>query len=330
MTRVGRVLRASQLDELPQLWNVLRGNMSVVGPRPIRPVFFEELCVEIPQYWQRLVVRPGLTGFAQLRMARDMSWAEKLAHDLEYLADRSVGLYLRSSSPPPGGSSGGAGERRAAPRRPAPDVCGICGLAAARRRAADDARGRRDDRARSPTAAPTARACVVDGPVALGAAGWRSSTSRTATSRSRNEDGTRRRRPERRDLQPRGAARGAARARAPLRHALRHRGPRRTPTRSAATRSLRAPARHVRDRALGRARAAAAARPRPVRHQAAVLAGRGRRALVRLGAEGAAPAAGLPRRARPDGAGGVPRVQLRSRRRCRSSARCASCRPATC
>jgi lipopolysaccharide/colanic/teichoic acid biosynthesis glycosyltransferase len=95
VTRLGALLRASQLDELPQLWNVLRGQMSIVGPRPVRPVFFEELCAEIPQYWQRLVVRPGLTGFAQIRMRRDMSWAEKLAHDLEYLADRSVGLYLR-------------------------------------------------------------------------------------------------------------------------------------------------------------------------------------------------------------------------------------------
>ena len=94
-TRVGRVLRATQLDELPQLVNVLRGDMSIVGPRPIRPVFFEELVVDIPQYWQRLVARPGLTGFAQLRMRRDTTWAEKLAHDLEYLADRSVRLYLR-------------------------------------------------------------------------------------------------------------------------------------------------------------------------------------------------------------------------------------------
>ena len=94
-TRVGRVLRATQLDELPQLFNVLRGEMSIVGPRPIRPVFFEELVVDIPQYWQRLVVRPGLTGFAQLRMRRDTTWAEKLAHDLEYLADRSVRLYVR-------------------------------------------------------------------------------------------------------------------------------------------------------------------------------------------------------------------------------------------
>jgi lipopolysaccharide/colanic/teichoic acid biosynthesis glycosyltransferase len=94
-TPIGRVLRATQLDELPQLWNVLRGDMSIVGPRPIRPIFFEELIDEIPQYWQRLVVRPGLTGFAQLRMRRDMTWAEKLAHDLEYLADRSVVLYVR-------------------------------------------------------------------------------------------------------------------------------------------------------------------------------------------------------------------------------------------
>jgi lipopolysaccharide/colanic/teichoic acid biosynthesis glycosyltransferase len=95
VTRLGRVLRASQLDELPQLYNVVRGDMSIVGPRPIRPVFFEELSAEIPQYWQRLVVRPGLTGFAQLRVTRDMTWGEKLAHDLEYLADRSLGLYLR-------------------------------------------------------------------------------------------------------------------------------------------------------------------------------------------------------------------------------------------
>jgi lipopolysaccharide/colanic/teichoic acid biosynthesis glycosyltransferase len=95
VTTVGRVLRATQLDELPQLWNVLRGDMSVVGPRPIRPAFFEELCAEIPQYWQRLVVRPGMTGFAQTRMTREESWADKLAHDLEYIADRSVGLYLR-------------------------------------------------------------------------------------------------------------------------------------------------------------------------------------------------------------------------------------------
>jgi lipopolysaccharide/colanic/teichoic acid biosynthesis glycosyltransferase len=96
VTDVGRVLRTTQLDELPQLWNVLRGDMSIVGPRPIRPTFFEELCAQIPQYWQRLVVRPGMTGFAQIRLTRDDTWSEKLAHDLEYIADRSVSLYARA------------------------------------------------------------------------------------------------------------------------------------------------------------------------------------------------------------------------------------------
>jgi lipopolysaccharide/colanic/teichoic acid biosynthesis glycosyltransferase len=95
-TSIGRWLKASQLDELPQLWNVLRGDMSFVGPRPIRPRFFEELARDLPAYWQRLVVRPGLTGFAQVRRGYETSMAEKLAHDLEWIADRSVGLYLRT------------------------------------------------------------------------------------------------------------------------------------------------------------------------------------------------------------------------------------------
>ena len=95
-TRVGAWLRATQLDEIPQLWNVLRGDMSLVGPRPIRPRFFEELAVELPAYWQRLVVRPGLTGFAQMRRGYETSMAEKLAHDLEWIADRSLRLYLRT------------------------------------------------------------------------------------------------------------------------------------------------------------------------------------------------------------------------------------------
>ena len=67
LTAIGRWLKASQLDEIPQLWNVLRGDMSFVGPRPIRPRFFAELAQDLPAYWQRLVVRPGLTGFAQVR-----------------------------------------------------------------------------------------------------------------------------------------------------------------------------------------------------------------------------------------------------------------------
>ena len=96
LTRVGRWLKGSQLDEIPQLWNILRGDMSFVGPRPIRPIFFEELARDLPAYWQRLVVRPGLTGFAQMRRGYETSMAEKLAHDLEWIADRSVRLYLRT------------------------------------------------------------------------------------------------------------------------------------------------------------------------------------------------------------------------------------------
>ena len=95
-TRLGRRLRAMQLDELPQLWNVLCGDMSLVGPRPIRPRFFEQLAGELPAYWQRLVVRPGLTGFAQVRRGYETSMAEKLAHDMEWVADRSVPLYIRT------------------------------------------------------------------------------------------------------------------------------------------------------------------------------------------------------------------------------------------
>jgi lipopolysaccharide/colanic/teichoic acid biosynthesis glycosyltransferase len=93
---LGRWLKATQLDEIPQFWNVLRGDMSLVGPRPIRPRFFEELAHELPAYWQRLVVRPGLTGLAQVRRGYETSMAEKLAHDLEWIADRSVRLYLRT------------------------------------------------------------------------------------------------------------------------------------------------------------------------------------------------------------------------------------------
>ncbi|HUZ15732.1 MAG TPA: sugar transferase [Gaiellaceae bacterium] len=95
-TPLGPWLKATQLDEIPQFVNVLRGDMSLVGPRPIRPVFFEELAHELPSYWQRLVVRPGLTGLAQVRRGYETPMSEKLAHDLEWIADRSVRLYLRT------------------------------------------------------------------------------------------------------------------------------------------------------------------------------------------------------------------------------------------
>ena len=94
VTAIGRMLRTTYLDEVPQLFNVLRGDMSIVGPRPVRPAFFEELAAHVPHYWQRMVVRPGVTGFAQVRVTREDPWTYKLSHDLEYIADRSVGLYF--------------------------------------------------------------------------------------------------------------------------------------------------------------------------------------------------------------------------------------------
>jgi lipopolysaccharide/colanic/teichoic acid biosynthesis glycosyltransferase len=95
VTLVGKAARLTHIDEVAQLFNVVRGDMSMVGPRPVRPAFFNRLCEEIPTYWQRLVVRPGVTGFAQTRITREDSWEDKLIHDLEYIADRSIRLYLR-------------------------------------------------------------------------------------------------------------------------------------------------------------------------------------------------------------------------------------------
>jgi lipopolysaccharide/colanic/teichoic acid biosynthesis glycosyltransferase len=95
VTAVGKAARLTHIDEVPQLFNVIRGDMSMVGPRPVRPAFFYRLVEEVPQYWQRLVIRPGVTGFAQTRITREDSWEDKLIHDLEYIADRSIRLYLR-------------------------------------------------------------------------------------------------------------------------------------------------------------------------------------------------------------------------------------------
>jgi lipopolysaccharide/colanic/teichoic acid biosynthesis glycosyltransferase len=98
VTRVGALLRASHLDELPQLWNVLRGDMSLIGPRPERPEFVPELERELPGYWQRLAVRPGVTGLAQVQLPPDsdvISVRRKLAHDLYYIRHLSPWLDLR-------------------------------------------------------------------------------------------------------------------------------------------------------------------------------------------------------------------------------------------
>jgi len=95
VTRIGAFLRRTRLDELPQLWNVLTGQMSLVGPRPERPEFVEELTREIPFYGQRHVVRPGLTGWAQVNYtygATKEDALEKLQYDLFYIKNMSLAL----------------------------------------------------------------------------------------------------------------------------------------------------------------------------------------------------------------------------------------------
>ena len=97
VTRGGRVLRQTHLDELPQLWNVLKGEMSVVGPRPERPEFVDLLEQTVPFWTRRLLVKPGITGWAQLRCgyASDSATAaEKLSYDLWYLRNRDVVVDL--------------------------------------------------------------------------------------------------------------------------------------------------------------------------------------------------------------------------------------------
>ena len=91
-TKVGRFLRKKRLDELPQLINVLRHEMSFVGPRPERAIFRDEFIKTIPDFDKRLSVLPGITGFAQVSGGYDLSPAEKLVHDLAYIEKRSLSL----------------------------------------------------------------------------------------------------------------------------------------------------------------------------------------------------------------------------------------------
>jgi exopolysaccharide biosynthesis polyprenyl glycosylphosphotransferase len=95
VTLLGRLLRAMRLDELPQLWNVLRGDMSFVGPRPERPEFVHDYQRDIQGYTERFKVRPGLTGYAQVNGEYHTSASTKLKYDLAYIHNRSLWLDLR-------------------------------------------------------------------------------------------------------------------------------------------------------------------------------------------------------------------------------------------
>jgi sugar transferase (PEP-CTERM system associated) len=97
VTKVGKFLRKTRIDEIPQLWNVLRGDMGFVGPRPERPEFVAWLSEELPFYYLRTLIRPGLTGWAQVRYQYGATLAEtkeKLEYDLYYIKHMSLGLDL--------------------------------------------------------------------------------------------------------------------------------------------------------------------------------------------------------------------------------------------
>ena len=97
VTPIGMFLRKTRIDEIPQLWNVLRGDMAFVGPRPERPEFVQWLSQEIPFYDLRHLIRPGITGWAQVRYRYGASLEEtkrKLEYDLYYVKHLSIGLDL--------------------------------------------------------------------------------------------------------------------------------------------------------------------------------------------------------------------------------------------
>jgi lipopolysaccharide/colanic/teichoic acid biosynthesis glycosyltransferase len=98
VTSIGKILRRTRLDELPQLYNVLRGEMNIVGPRPERPTIFAELRQTIPQYHMRQRVKPGITGWAQINQAYDSCLEDvrsKVDLDLEYMRRQSLTMDLR-------------------------------------------------------------------------------------------------------------------------------------------------------------------------------------------------------------------------------------------
>ncbi len=95
VTKVGSFMRKTRIDELPQFINVLRGNMSIIGPRPERPMFTAQFNEEIPGFINRLSVKPGLTGWAQINGGYEITPNEKLKLDLYYIENQSILMELK-------------------------------------------------------------------------------------------------------------------------------------------------------------------------------------------------------------------------------------------
>ncbi len=96
VTRVGKFLRRTSIDELPQLFNILKGDMSVVGPRPERPQFVEQFKEEIPRYMVKHQVRPGLTGWAQINGWRgDTSIKRRIEYDIFYIENWTMSFDVK-------------------------------------------------------------------------------------------------------------------------------------------------------------------------------------------------------------------------------------------
>ncbi|XKE93991.1 sugar transferase [Metaplanococcus flavidus] len=95
ITGVGRFIRKTRIDELPQLWNVLRGDMSLIGPRPERPELIKEFEKEVPNFSDRMAIKPGLTGWAQINGGYELTPAEKLDYDLYYINNKCMILDFK-------------------------------------------------------------------------------------------------------------------------------------------------------------------------------------------------------------------------------------------
>ena len=94
ITKVGSIIRKTRIDELPQLINIIKGEMAIIGPRPERPEFIEEFLNEIPDFNDRLAVKPGITGWAQVNGGYELSPKEKLKYDQYYIEHENFKLDI--------------------------------------------------------------------------------------------------------------------------------------------------------------------------------------------------------------------------------------------